>query len=86
MRPPRYVVGSCTGYSEVSGKGGAPGTDYYVMDSAYCYRVVATFPNRPNLRPFGDARKRMAEGLAETLNRGDEAWRDALARDEELTA
>ena len=86
MRRPRFQVISTTGYDESHGKGGAPSTDYYVVDAETCYRVVASFPARPGLRPFAADRKRKAGELADTLNRGDEAWRDALAREGEFAA
>ena len=86
MRRPRYVVGSVTGYDEPTGSATArPRTDFYVMDSAYCFRVVASFPSRGHLHR-SDKRREKAERLAATLNRGDEAWRDALARESEAVA
>ena len=86
MKGPRFVVRSVTGYpaSEYRPRGG-PRTDYYVMDSLVCYRVVASFPSRGHAKR-SDKRREKAERLAATLNRGDEAWRDALERDSEHAA
>lgn len=86
MSRPRYIVASVTGYDDAEGSHHArPRTDYMVQDTAYCYRVVASFPSRGHLHR-ADHRKDKAERLAAQLNRGDEAWRDALARDEEMSA
>ena len=82
----RYIVGSVTGYDEAEGSASArPRTDFYGMDKLYCYRVVASFPSRGHLHR-SDKRREKAERLARTLNHGDAAWRDALARDEEMSA
>lgn len=79
MRRPRFVVSSVTGYDEAEGSATArPRTDYYVLDTAYCHRVVASFPSRGHFHR-ADHRKRKAEQLAASLNAGDEAWRDAIA-------
>ena len=86
MKRPRYIVGSVTGYNEAAGSAQArPRTDFYVMDTAYCFRVVASFPSRGH-NHRSDHRRDKAERLARNLNRGDEAWRDALARDSEHAA
>lgn len=86
MKGPRYIVASVTGYAEAEGSHHArPRTDYMVQDTDYCYRVVAYFSSRGHLHR-ADHRKRKAQALADSLNRGEQAWRDALARDAELTA
>ena len=86
MSRPRYVVSSVHGYTFPGGSGAAEVTDYMVLDTDYCHRVVASFPAPPTGNPSAYLRRLRAEELAASLNRGDEAWRDALARDEELTA
>lgn len=86
MSSPRYIVSSVTGYDEAEGGHTArPRTDYYVLDRGYCHRVVASFPSRGHFHR-ADHRKRKAQTLAKQLNAGDEAWRDALARDEEMAS
>lgn len=86
MSRPRFIVSRVTGYNEETGNRQArPRTDYYVLDTGYCHRVVASFPSQGH-RCRSDHRLRKARALAAELNRGDDAWRDALARDAELTA
>ena len=86
MSRPRYIVASVTGYDGLEGSHTErPRTDYYVLDRDYCHRVVATVRSRGK-DESGHHPKAKAERLAASLNAGDEAWRDALARDEGLTA
>jgi len=68
----RYVVRSLTGMPinpEAYGPDQKPTTEWYVMDTVYCYRVVACFRNARNR-----SAKRNAEGLAKKLNREEHAW------------
>ena len=77
---PRFVVRHVTGAfidparsSEGRGSRSPLPTSYYVHDSAYCYRVVASFDApRQNDGPAGEiARRRLAEICADELNRRD---------------
>jgi hypothetical protein len=79
MSEGRYVVRSVSGYSGRASSAATLQTDYYVMDSLYCYRVVGTFPAATSGRPAAIYRKARAEALAASLNDGDRKWRDALA-------
>lgn len=86
MSRPRYIVSSVTGYNIPSGWNAQEVTDYLVLDTECCHRVVAELRAPPKGKPSAYMRKIKADELAAALNRADEAWRDALARDAELTA
>lgn len=86
MRRPRFIVASVTGYDGMEGSHTArPRTDYMVLDTLNAHREVASFPSRGHSHR-SDHRRERAERLAANLNRGDQEWRDSLAREAELTA
>jgi hypothetical protein len=84
MRRPRFIIASVTGHDELEGSRTArPRTTYYILDTAFAFRVVASFPSRGHLHRAG-SRLAQARRVVDSLNAGDREWRDALARDSEL--
>jgi hypothetical protein len=73
---PRFIVSSVTGVTINPGSGSLAsshplGTDYYVLDRAYCHREVARFASAKYRNQGAPARKRMAERRAAELNAWD---------------
>lgn len=65
----RFVVRSVTGWRILpGGLGGKEGTDYVVLDSACCYRIIATVNVGQDGHGGNDFRRRKAERLAAKLN------------------
>lgn len=83
MSLPRYFVSSVTGYNMRGDSNGREVTDYLVLDRELAFRVVAEFPAQHGGHGTQLTRKAKADELAASLNAGEEAWRDALARDSE---
>lgn len=86
MKSPRYIVSSVTGYDSPDVRAGGPRTSYYVLDTAYCHRVVASIPSDGRTNGRSPKRLEKARALADSLNRGEQAWLDALARESEFAA
>lgn len=70
---PRYVVRELTGYGKDGGSRWArETTDFYVLDSWYCYSVVGSFMSQHGVQV--EARRDRANVLAWKLNGEHENW------------
>ena len=85
--PPRFVVGSVTGYPigpKAASGGGRwyASTEWYVYDSDYCFAIVRAFAEGRLLGHLVRPAERRAAAYADELNRQDEAreWEEAAQR------